>query len=253
MFLIINNNFMILILLSCTVQSFMLMRGLPRGPTLTPLQSMFDDYDDSMKVEDKYNMDVSQQLDELAPSETEAKLGRAVLQALDRDNFDLREAEIKHGRIAMLAAVGWPSSELYHYTLAEATGSESLLVSGRAPSVLNGGLDNVFVLVGLGIFFAVGAVLEIENARIRRKPELLSNFYDMWRVEEAGNYGFDPWGLEQRFFNTEESKKRILGIELFNGRVSMLACVGYAVQEVVTGLPVVSETPDFFVPAWALH
>jgi hypothetical protein len=33
--------------------------------------------------------------------------------------FFLREAEIKHARIAMLAAIGWPASELYHYTIAE--------------------------------------------------------------------------------------------------------------------------------------
>ena len=28
--------------------------------------------------------------------------------------FEFREAEIKHARLAMLAAVGWPISELYH-------------------------------------------------------------------------------------------------------------------------------------------
>jgi Chlorophyll A-B binding protein len=36
--------------------------------------------------------------------------------------FALREAEIKHARIAMLAAIGWPSSELCHYTLAKMFG-----------------------------------------------------------------------------------------------------------------------------------
>ena len=37
--------------------------------------------------------------------------------------FMLREAEIKHARIAMLAAVGWPASELCHYTFAKMFGT----------------------------------------------------------------------------------------------------------------------------------
>lgn len=55
--------------------------------------------------------------------------------------------------IAMLAAFGWPVSELYHYEIAQSVGLDSLLAGGgRAPSVLNGGLDNVFALAALGVF-----------------------------------------------------------------------------------------------------
>jgi len=39
-------------------------------------------------------------------------------------------------------------------------------------------------------------------------------------------------------------------IEVFNGRLSMVATVGFVVQEAVTGLPMVQETPFFFSPAW---
>ena len=53
--------------------------------------------------------------------------------------FALREAEIKHARLAMLAAVGWPASELTHYTVAKLLGMDDLLATNeRAPSVLNG-------------------------------------------------------------------------------------------------------------------
>ena len=45
----------------------------------------------------------------------------------EKELFAIREAEIKHGRIALLAAVGWPISELYHYTLAKSLGMEDLL------------------------------------------------------------------------------------------------------------------------------
>ena len=34
-----------------------------------------------------------------------------------------REAEIKHARLAMLAAAGWPLAELWHGPLAKITGS----------------------------------------------------------------------------------------------------------------------------------
>ena len=110
--------------------------------------------------------------------------------------FSLREGEIKHARIAMLAAAGWPVSELSHYTLASYFGTDfaSLGSDGRAPSVLNGGLDNAFVLLSLGAFFAIGGVLEFELMRRRREvPDSLRNFFDMWREDGwdlPGNYGF---------------------------------------------------------------
>eukprot|EP01036_Dinobryon_divergens_P022840 gene22840-31136_t len=166
--------------------------------------------------------------------------------------FQLREAEIKHSRIAMLAAFGWPVSELYHYKIAQSVGLESLLNGdGRAPSVLNGGLDNIYALLGLGLFFAVGSVLELELFRRRRdSPALLKNFFDMWREDgwdAPGNYGFDPLGLGQRLCGDDERSKQVLQtIEVVNGRIAMLATVGYVVQEYVTGLPVISETPQFF-------
>lgn len=126
--------------------------------------------------------------------------------------FALREAEIKHGRIAMLAAIGWPFSELYHYQLAaEVYGQQvdasnpvstlldviPLAANGRAPSVLNGGLDNLYVLLVLGTFFAVGGILEFELFRRRKAvPSTLTNFYDLWREDgwdAPGNYGFGKY------------------------------------------------------------
>ena len=37
-------------------------------------------------------------------------------------------------------------------------------------------------------------------------------------------------------------------VEIFNGRVAMLATVGYAIQEAITGVPVIRESPEFFYP-----
>ena len=54
-----------------------------------------------------------------------------------------REAEIKHGRLAMLAALGWPAAEEIEPLLAKFTGATDELAetAGRAPSLLNGGLE----------------------------------------------------------------------------------------------------------------
>ena len=114
----------------------------------------------------------------------------------EKSLFFYRECEIKHARIAMLAALGWPFSELYHFTIAKYFGIDyvELASQGRAPSVLNGGLDNVFILLTLGTFFAVGGVLEFEMMRQRREvPVNLRNFFNMWREDGwdiPGNYGF---------------------------------------------------------------
>merc|ERR1711966_449007 len=52
-----------------------------------------------------------------------------------------REAEVKHARLAMLAAFGWPVSELTNF-------GGLLNGDGRAPSLLNGGLGNVNACTG---------------------------------------------------------------------------------------------------------
>merc|ERR1712127_1044271 len=56
----------------------------------------------------------------------------------------MREAEIKHSRLAMLAVVGWPIAELFDKSIAAALGLPSALTStGESPSLLNGGLDKI--------------------------------------------------------------------------------------------------------------
>ena len=58
--------------------------------------------------------------------------------------MQMREAEIKHCRLAMLAVVGWPLAELFDKPIADATGMPSALTSsGASPSFLNGGLERI--------------------------------------------------------------------------------------------------------------
>lgn len=167
------------------------------------------------------------------------------------DLFFYREAEIKHARIAMLGSLGWPVSELYHNVLASALQLPNLLQDGKVPSILNGGIDNTYFLASLGGFFAVGATLEFELMRRKKEtPESLRNFFDMWREDDwetPGNYQFDPLDLGRRLTNNDrEGKKTLQTIEIFNGRMSMIANTGFVVQEAITGKPLVEETPQFF-------
>jgi Chlorophyll A-B binding protein len=106
-----------------------------------------------------------------------------------------------------------------------------------------------------GLFLAVGIVLELELIKLKKElngPDDLRNFYNMFNEEGfdvPGNYRFDPLSLGKLLCG-DNSKRRLLiqTMEIFNGRMSMLACVGYAMQEYFTDSPVIRETPVFFFP-----
>ena len=77
----------------------------------------------------------------------------------------------------------------------------------------------------------------------------LNNTNSLLLQHHKGNYGFDPLQLGKLLCGNDNNKKLIIQtMEIFNGRMSMLAVVGYTVQETLTGLPVVRETPEFFQP-----
>jgi light-harvesting complex II chlorophyll a/b binding protein 4 len=147
----------------------------------------------------------------------------------------MREAEIKHARLAMMAAAGWPLSELLDRPLASLLGLPSVLdeTAGRAPSVLNGhlfeGPQGAFLLLA-ALATAALELKTLDNAQ-GLKP-------DDWT---PGDLGFDPAALAGR-------REDMALAEIKNGRVAMLAVVGFAIQEAVYGTPVVQQTPAFFMP-----
>jgi len=147
-----------------------------------------------------------------------------------------REAELKHGRLAMLATVGWVVSELTHKSLASTLGYDTILGSNdQVPSVLNGGLDKVNPLFWVEAV-CVAAVLEflaIEKGDTRA----------------PGNFSFDPFGLSGK---TDEEKFYVQESEIFNGRLAMLAITGFAIQEFTTQDAVIHQTPIFFKPFGAV-
>merc|ERR1711966_330229 len=133
----------------------------------------------------------------------------------------MREAEIKHARLAMLAAAGWPLAELFDKGIASAIGLQPALTStGESPSLLNGGLDKI----------------EIESKLTQE--EAGKNYV-------LGDCGFDPLGL---FPESKEDQFKMQLKEIKHGRIAMMAILGFSIQEALYNTPVIDETPQFFKP-----
>merc|ERR1711924_457923 len=70
------------------------------------------------------------------------------------------EAELKHARLAMLAAAGWPLAELWDTGIAKTFGLEPIIEEngGRAVSVLNGGMGMISPVYWVSVVLFAGAV-----------------------------------------------------------------------------------------------
>lgn len=130
----------------------------------------------------------------------------------------LREAEIKHGRAAMLAAFGFIAQE--YLTL---PGLTPVADSNLAPSVV--GVSAMLQIV------AWGGVMEWWTNKGNITMETM--FQDENR--EPGNLGFDPMGLGVG--KTKEEMDFIKLQEIKNGRLAMLAIGGMIHHNWVTGDP----------------
>jgi len=149
--------------------------------------------------------------------------------------MEYREAEIKHSRLAMLAAIGWPMSELYDIKIANMLNSQPILdATDRAPSVFNGGMEKINpVFWG----FCVGLTAAIDLYGVSRARTV-----DGYT---PGDLGWDPVG----FYPTDEKDRMNMQLaEVKHGRLAMIAVTGFSVQEFVTGIGIVDETPLFFKP-----
>lgn len=153
--------------------------------------------------------------------------------------MNYREAEVKHGRLAMLAAAGWPLSEVLDRKIASLFGLSAMLDSAdRVPSVLNGGLGKISPLYWVAVIAFAGVVDFVGTGRSQK----LANGKDVYL---AGDFGFDPLRVYPK---TEEGKKWMQLAEVKNGRLAMIAVTAFAIQEAVTKVGVVDETPLFFFP-----
>merc|ERR1719352_482554 len=131
-----------------------------------------------------------------------------------------REVELKHGRVAMLAALGILVGEQFHPLFGGNIDTPAIYAFQETP---------------LQTFWpAVVAALAI--------PEVYSVFTfqdpaqgEQWAIREdhePGNLGFDPLGLKP---TDEKELIEMKSKELNNGRLAMIAAAGMVAQELVTG------------------
>ena len=145
-----------------------------------------------------------------------------------------REAEIKHARIAMLAAAGWPLAELFDRKIASIFNAEVIVdASNRNPSILNGGLGKINPLYWV---FVLGAAVVIDLKQNKLSEEQPEGYF-------PGNLGWDPLGL---YPEDEAERRRMQLAEIKNGRAAMIAITAFAFQEAVQKYAVINQTPFFF-------
>jgi Chlorophyll A-B binding protein len=137
-----------------------------------------------------------------------------------------REAELTHGRVSMLAVIGFLVGE-------KVEGSSFLFdASIKGPAISH--LAQVPGLFWAALAIAIGGA-EQRRAEIGwvnpsdvpvSQPGLLRDDYS------PGDIGFDPLGLRP---TDPEELKNLATKELQNGRLAMLAAAGFLAQELVDG------------------
>jgi len=134
-----------------------------------------------------------------------------------------REVELKHGRVAMFATIGYILPEYW-----------------RFPGYLSKFLDIKFAEVpnGLSAFSKVPSLGWLQIVGFAGIVEL--NVYNEQVNDEPGNYGAGFLGLRSIGFmnagiSDPEVRKKKLNAELANGRLAMFAIIGMFFQDGLTG------------------
>jgi light-harvesting complex I chlorophyll a/b binding protein 1 len=143
-----------------------------------------------------------------------------------------REAELKHGRVAMMASLGFIVSELYHPMMESTINVDSIYAFQEFEKLNDGPLIPLLILVAA----AEGAVASKKWAPVDLKTKgtldaTKSNAFKMQADTIPGDYGWDPLNL----FPEDESKQiEYQNAELNHGRIAMLAIAGFVAQEEIT-------------------
>ncbi len=118
-----------------------------------------------------------------------------------------REAELKHARLAMLAAAGWPLAELWDTGIAKTFGLEPIIEEngGRAVSVLNGGMGMISPVYWVSVVLFAGAVEALSEYK-KGQAKAADSQWMLTGSYVPGDLGFDPLGLYTIFGKSESGK-----------------------------------------------
>ncbi len=136
-----------------------------------------------------------------------------------------REAEITHGRVAMIATVGFLVGE-------QVEGSSFLFdaqVTGPAINHFQQTPGLVWGLVGATIFL-------LESTRVQKgwSDPFTNELFSLNDDYIPGQWGFDPLGLSNNKTTEDMAEARLK--EINNGRLAMISISGMVAQELVNGL-----------------
>eukprot|EP00310_Coccolithus_braarudii_P015757 CAMPEP_0183349886 /NCGR_PEP_ID=MMETSP0164_2-20130417/14384_1 /TAXON_ID=221442 /ORGANISM="Coccolithus pelagicus ssp braarudi, Strain PLY182g" /LENGTH=211 /DNA_ID=CAMNT_0025521691 /DNA_START=22 /DNA_END=657 /DNA_ORIENTATION=+ len=137
-----------------------------------------------------------------------------------------REAELKHGRICMLASTGYLFQEFFSLPSYPGYDANPVTAFSSVPAE--------------GLVQIVAAVSLLEILSNDGKFTMMDMFSDPAR--EPGNLGFDPL----KFGDNPDTRERLQMAELKNGRLAMLAFSGMIHQTFVTGKPIFASLNDIF-------
>merc|ERR1719487_1838700 len=145
-----------------------------------------------------------------------------------------REAEIKHARLGMLAALAYPVQERLEPVLAKAFNLPDELKEtlGRSPSIVNGGLEQGEIPLTIVAFLAGGAIVEYLTDKLKK--------------EQGSEYVVGDIGLPYVGAQTVEQQALRQLQELQFGRVAMVAVLVYVIEESVFRTSVLRETAAIF-------
>lgn len=129
----------------------------------------------------------------------------------------MQEAEIKHGRICMLAFLGALVQEAYTFPWYK--NAPTLFTLGHDYGAHNGSLSQVLLWTSFFEIMTLPAVIQMVRGKSDRKP---------------GNFGLDIFGMMAK-------DPIMMQKEIKNGRLAMLAISGVLTTEVLTGQGIIAQ------------
>merc|ERR1712230_357461 len=141
-----------------------------------------------------------------------------------------REVELKHGRVGMLAALGFVVGENFHPLFGGDIDAPAYLAFQQTP--LETFWPAVVIAIAIPEIYSVFTFETVGANDSRGKPTPQGQTWAIRTDHESGDLGFDPLKLKP----TDAAElKEMQTKELNNGRLAMIAAAGMILQEVATG------------------
>merc|ERR1719409_2499345 len=141
-----------------------------------------------------------------------------------------REVELKHGRLGMIASLGFVAGENFHPLFGGNIDTPSYLAFQQTP--LETFWPIVVVAIAIPEIYSVFTFEPVGATDSRGKPTPQGQPWAILASHESGDLGFDPLGLKP----TDPAElKEMQTKELNNGRLAMITAAGMIVQELATG------------------